>query len=449
MSAVWQLLKSHRDLRFALSAGLVSLTGDWVLRVGLVYRVYVLTGSTVGPALMLLASFAPQFLLGPIAGVFVDRWDRKRTMVVANLLLAGGLLPLLAVQGKGDAWIIFSVMFWEGIVQQFFAPAEQAFLPRLVPDESLAAANALNSQNQNLARLAGSALGGILAALGGIITITLADATSFVVSAAFIACIRTSPRTRSPAPGGQQTAARRQLAAVRTELADGLRLTWKHPTLRALLLFVLVTSAGEGIMSTLFAPFVRHVLHGSSQTYGAVAALQAVGGIAGGLLAASIAHRVPASRLFVLGAISFGFVDLAIFLYPLGYVAAWPAGVGMVIVGIPGALTIAGLFTLFQRNTDDAYRGRIFGALGAVEGASVLAGTVGAGFLGQIVGIIPVLAFQGASYLIAGVALLAGWRTAESRHSPDPKTAAGEEMEGPRSAKLAATQEISLPGPGE
>src|SRR5260370_6142546 len=74
----------------------------------------------------------------------------------------------------------------------------------------------------------------------------------------------------------------------------------------------------------------------------------------------------------------------------------------MVIVGIPGALTLAGAMTLFQRNTEDSHRGRAFGALGAVEAVAVLAGTVGAGFLGQSLGIIPVLAFQGASYVVAG-----------------------------------------------
>jgi MFS family permease len=195
----------------------------------------------------------------------------------------------------------------------------------------------------------------------------------------------------------------------------------------------------------LFAPFVRQVLHGSSQTYGAVAALQAVGGIAGGLLAASVAHRVPASRLFIFGAISFGLIDLAIFLYPLGYVAVWPAGVGMVIVGIPGAFTIAGLFTLFQQNTEDSYRGRIFGTLGAVEGVSVLVGTIGAGVLGEIVGIVPVLAFQGASYLVAGLALLVGWRTAGPRHSPDQEPAVQRDGKG-STAKTPEPQDAS-PGP--
>jgi len=130
-----------------------------------------------------------------------------------------------------------------------------------------------------------------------------------------------------------------------------------------------------------------------------------VGGILGGLLAASLGPRISAERMLSYGAVAFGLVDLAIFLYPLGYVAVWPAAVGMVIVGFPGALTIAGAMTLLQRNTDDALRGRVFGALGAVEGVAILAGTVCAGLLGQVAGIVPVLAVQGGGYVVAGVAM--------------------------------------------
>jgi MFS family permease len=402
--ATWRLMATHRDLRLLLSAGLVSLAGDWILVIGLVYRVYVLTGSTVASALTMASSFLPQMLLGAVAGVFADRWDRRRTMIAADLLLAAGLMPLLLVRGPAQVWLVFVVLLWEGVVAQFFSPAEQAMLPTLVPDDALLVANAAGSQVQNLSRLAGSALGGVVAAAGGVTAVALADAGSFVLSAALIALIRASGRAAcGPKAAGR---AGRRVAAMRGDLADGLGRAVRHRVVRALTIFVLVTATGEGIMSTLFAPFVRHVLHGSSQAYGVVAAVQAVGGILGGLLVASVARHVSPARLLSWGAVAFGAVDLAIFLYPLGYVAVWPAAVGMVVVGVPGALTLAGALTLFQRNTEDAYRGRVFGALNAVEGVAILAGTVVAGFLAQVVGIVPVLAFQGGGYVVAGLAMV-------------------------------------------
>jgi Na+/melibiose symporter-like transporter len=398
------MLAGRRDLRLVICAGVISLSGDWILTIGLTYRVYAVTGSTVDSALTVASSFAPQVLLGAVAGVFADRWDRRRTMIVADLLLAAGLLPLLLVHSAAQVWIVFAVMFAEGSVQQFFSPAEQAMVPRLVPDEELLAANALNGQVSNVSRLAGSALGGIIAAGGGIIAVTLVDAASFVASAAFLVCVRTSGRTAARESSGGPV--RTRLALVGSELRDGLRLTARNRVLRALVIFALVTSIGEGIMSTLFTPFVEHVLHGTSQEFGLVVAAQAVGGIAGGVVAASCGHRVQASRLLSYGAIVFGLVDLAIFLYPLGYAEVWPAAVGMIIVGIPGALCVAGLMTLFQRNSEDSYRGRMFGAISTLEGVTILAGTLGAGYLSQFVSIIAVLAIQGGGYVVGGLAML-------------------------------------------
>src|SRR3954471_15347309 len=87
-------LRSLRDLGLLLAAGLVSMTGDWVLSVGLVYTVYAVTGSTLASAGALMAAFVPQVVTGLFAGVFVDRWSRARTMVAGNLLLAAGVTPL-------------------------------------------------------------------------------------------------------------------------------------------------------------------------------------------------------------------------------------------------------------------------------------------------------------------------------------------------------------------
>ncbi len=105
MRAIRQAL-GQRGLRLLLAAGLISLTGDWIMRIGLAYYVYALTGSTLASATMLLASFVPQIVLSSVAGVFADRWDSKRTMIISNLLLAAGLLPLLAVHRADQAWVI-------------------------------------------------------------------------------------------------------------------------------------------------------------------------------------------------------------------------------------------------------------------------------------------------------------------------------------------------------
>jgi Na+/melibiose symporter-like transporter len=403
MGTIRQALR-HRDLRLLLSAGLVSMAGDWVLRIGLTYYVYVLTGSTLASALMLLTSFAPQIVLGSLAGVFVDRWDLRWTMVVTDVLLALGLLPLLAVHRAGQMWIVYLVSAGQGCIQQFFTPAEQSLLPRLVEDEHLVTANALGSQNNDVSRLVGSAIGGVVTAIGGVTLLALVDVASFLLSAGLIAAIRTGRREQRARRVGGELRAR--AAQMRTEWADGLRLASRHRVLRIIGLFVLVTCLGEGVMGTLFAPFVRACLHASSSMYGVISAAQAIGGIGGGLLAALLGHRYSAARVMGLSALAFGTIDLAMFLYPLAYVAAWPAIVLMILVGGPGALLTAAATTLLQRNTTPSHRGRVFGALGAIEGAAIVAGALAAGFLGKSLGIIPTLAAQGGGYVLAGLLVL-------------------------------------------
>src|SRR3954449_2462376 len=200
VGAPWRLLSRRRDLRLLLAAGLVSMTGDWILGIGLTYSVYAITGSTLASAVTLLASFIPQVVVGSVAGVFVDRWDRTRTMVVCNLLLAVGLAPLLLVDTVKAIWVVYVVLVWESVLEVFFAPAEQALLPRLVEDDELVTANAPNGQNQNVSRLIGSARGGIAAGVGGIPAVAALDVVTFLVAAGLVLRIRTPGRaTADPA----------------------------------------------------------------------------------------------------------------------------------------------------------------------------------------------------------------------------------------------------------
>jgi predicted MFS family arabinose efflux permease len=390
-------------VRSLLAAGLVSLTGDWVLRVGLAYYVYALTGSTVASAVTLLASFVPQIVLSSLAGVFVDRWNPKRTMVATNLLLAVGLVPLLLVSRASDVWVVYLVMAWEGIVQQFFAPAEQKTLPRAADPELLPTVNALFSQNRDASRLLGAALGGLLVAAGGLAPVVLVDAASFVIAAALIAGIRLP--TSAPKPRST-VSLRCRARELRDEWIDGLRLSGRERVLRTLLVFLAVVSVGEGTMGTLFAPFVRSVLHGTGAAFGLINAAQAVGGIGGGFLAALLGRRLHPVAALGYAAAAFGAIDLMLFLYPLAWPAVWPATMLIAGAGIAGAFMLTAAITLLQDHTTDRYRGRVFGALGAVEGLSIAIGTIGAGLLARVFGIVPVLSIQGAGYIVAGALVL-------------------------------------------
>lgn len=437
--APFTLLRRYRDLRLLLTADLVSLSGDWILGVGLAYAVYDLTGSTLASAATLLAAFLPQVVAGPIAGVFTDRWDRKRTMIVANLAMAAGLVPLLWVGTADEVWIVYAVLVAQSVVEVFFAPAEQALLPRLVEDPDLVTANAVNGQVGQLARLGGSALGGITAAVGGVPAVAVVDGLTFLVAAGFLVAVRTSGAVAHAPVEAAERALRRKAHALLTDLRRGIDAVRGTPAVRTIVVFTMITCTGEGIMGTLFAPFVRDVLHGSGQVYGVITGVQAVGGILGGLVAASIGHRWSPVLLFGAGAMLFGSVDLAIFLYPLVYDAVWPAIVGMILVGVPGAVTMAGYMTLFQRHTVDAERGRVYSLIGLGRALAVVVGTTTAGFLGATIGIVPILALQGVGYVVAGAMVLVALRS--SVHEPP---AASEEQ--PSTGTSGAPAQDAVPG---
>ena len=394
-------------VRLLLGAGLISLSGDWVLRVGLAYYVYALTGSTVASAGMLLASFIPQILLSSLAGVFVDRWDPKRTMVVTNLALAGGLLPLFLVTHPRGVWVVFVVMAWQGAVQQFFAPAEQKMLPLVAAPTQLPTVNALFGQNRDASRLLGAALGGVLVAAGGLVPVVIADLASFLIAAGLCLMLPVVAAGRRLSAGRGWITLGGRIRALREEWTEGLRLSTRESVLRALLIFLAIVSVGEGVMGTLFAPFVRSVLHGSGGDFGLINAAQAAGGIGGGLVAAALGRRLDPVGTLSLSAIMFGAIDLTLFLYPLAWPAVWPAAILIAGAGVAGTFMLTAAMTLMQAHTTDRYRGRVFGALGAVEGVAIVTGTVGAGVLAHVLGIVAVLSVQGAGYVAAGMLVLA------------------------------------------
>ncbi len=404
---VLALLRSHRDLRLLLAAGLVTMTGDWMLSVGLVYTVYAVTGSTLASAGALMAAFVPQVVTGLVAGVFVDRWSRARTMVVGNLLMAAGLLPLLVVNGADDVWIVYVVLAVNAVLDVFVVTADSAMLPLIVEGEARITANALNGQVGQVARLVGGAAGGVVAATGGLSAVVVADAASFLLAALLVQLIRTSTRpVREQAAADDGAGATGALRRAVREWGEGAATVRASRVLKVLLGFTLITAIGEGIMGTLFTPYVKDILEGNAAVLGTISSAQAVGGILGGFIAAAAGRRWSSRALFGWGAVVFGLIDLAIFLYPAVYVAAWPAVLGMVLVGFPAAVMIAARTTLLQDHSTDDQRGRIFALIFAVSALSLAVGAVCAGFLGESLGIIQVLAIQGGGYVAAGVMVL-------------------------------------------
>src|SRR3712207_4061851 len=154
------------------------MIGGWALWIVLPIYVYETTGSTLATSGVIAALVTPGVLLGSVAGVYVDRWNRKTTLVAGNLLLGAATLPLVLVAAESRLWLVYPIGFVRETIEQFTGSAENAFLPRLVAPDDLVAANSLNALNNNLARLIGPAVGGALYAASGLTGAVVADAAS-------------------------------------------------------------------------------------------------------------------------------------------------------------------------------------------------------------------------------------------------------------------------------
>jgi MFS family permease len=399
------MLRILRQRNFGLlwTGGLISMIGDWILFVGLPFEIYRLTGSTLATGGMVLAALLPRIVLGSVAGVYVDRWDRRRLMIVVNVLLAVFLLPLLAIGAIG-LWVAFLVLVIESSLEQLFQPAEMALLPNLLEggDEELVTANALSGVNRHLARLIGPAIGGAVVALGGLTAVAVLDAFTFLVAAGLIAAIRTtkSRAERHESLEHETISAWQRLLA---EWRDGLRVVGHDLVLRAVLVFLVITAVGEGLTLTLFVPWVKDALNSDSAGYGAVLSTQAIGGLFGALVIGRLGPRINPLRMLIVASLIFGLIDLVLFTYPVLYPHIGPALVMLVIVGVPGAAIGAGIATLEQIRAEDRQRGRVIGAIGALGAIGSLVGAVLAGFAGEVVPVVALLVVQGSGYLIGGL----------------------------------------------
>lgn len=387
-----------RQRNFALLwwGGLISITGNRVLTMAIPFYIYSQTGSTLTTATMMIAMILPSMLFGSIAGVFVDRWDRRQVMIVTNLLLAIVLLPLLALRVTAWIWLVYLVAFLEATIATFFYPAENALLPRIVGEDQLLPANTLNSLNNTLAGLIGWSLGGILFARWGIELVILFDSLSYLLAALLVFLVNAPPeQTRVHTEAEAEPFAWRNF---RQEWQDGLALIFQRRIIATLFVVSSISLLGGTMMDPLVAPFVHDILQSDAVEFGWILTVGAIGGILGGLLVGRLAGRVRTADLFSGTSIAVG-----VLLFIMYRSVSVPVVLGLTLLSsILSVGPRVALPTLLQENVADAYRGRVFGTLDMTSSILVLLGVAFAGIMGERIGIVPVLSIGASIMIVAG-----------------------------------------------
>ncbi len=404
------MLAVFRQRNFSLLwiGNFISMMGDWMLLVALPFYVFQRTGSALATGATFIVEVIPTLLLGSVAGVFVDRWSRKRTLVVTNVLSAVMLLLLLFVQTRGGLWLVYMVAFAESLIDCFASPAYSALVPLLVKEEQLPTANSANKLGVELTRLLGPAMGGVILGVLGLTSIVVVDSISFLF------CALTAVFIFLP-----EHIERRQKISDTTinvdtniwhEWIEGLRLVRGTRVVAAVFIVTSISMIGEGFGRVVFIPFVSEVLHQGPVVFGWVLTVQGVGGVVGSLLNERLSKRFSPGVLIGWSGIVTGSFNFITVLFPF-----LPVLLGNYLFsGGPVMFFFIGLYTLLQQRTDNAYRGRVFGTYNTMNTLLLLAGMVLSSTLTNGVGPLLMFGLAGTFYFLAGVVALPLLRNANT-----------------------------------
>ncbi len=339
-------LRSRNYKLFFTGQG-ISLIGTWMTRIATSWLVYRLTGSAALLGLVGFAGQIPAFVLGPLAGVWVDRWNRHRTIVFTQILsmLQSFALAGLALAHIITVWEIVVLALAQGAINAFDMPARQSFVIQMVDErEDLPNAIALNSSIVNASRLIGPAIAGIVVAAVGEGFCFLVDGISYIAVIVSLLMMRVTP---NPAPDSQRH--------VVHELIDGWRYVTESVPIRSILLNLSIVSLFGMPYSVLMPIFAARVLGGGAHTLGFLMGATGVGALAGALGLAARKSVIGLGNRIVL---TTGLFGLALVGFALSH-WLWLSMILLPVVGFGMMQQMAASNTILQTIVDDARRGRV------------------------------------------------------------------------------------------
>jgi len=378
------------------AAGLISDTGDWLLFIALPLVVFQLTGSALGTSIAFLLELIPAVVLAPLAARLIGRFDRRWIMVAVNVGQALALLPLLWVDEVADLPLAYAVIFVHASLSTLFEPAKNTLLPELVDTDRLVSANALIGLNQNLGRLVGGPLGGVLLAVGDLGLIVVVDAITYVISAVLIATLPAVGSATDGHPSHAESGGR----------PAGLLTAFRIPRLRGAFAVIFVSSVAQGMFLVLFVLFALGPLRGSDADVGILRGIQAIGAVIAGVVLGFLVRGSSPRALTALSLFAFGAISLATWNLPALTTDLWPYVILFAAVGAPGVIMIAGLMSVLQEQSEPSQRGAVFAAVGLVSALGQAAGILLGALSDGPIGLLLLLELQGGLYLLSGVIAL-------------------------------------------
>jgi MFS family permease len=378
----------------------ISLVGTWVRRTAMGWLVYQLTGSKALLGLVMGLATFPMFVLSPWAGSIADRVDKRRMLVITQIVatLSSGLIAALVLTDRIEIWSLAVLATVGGIAFAFEMPARQAFLIELVGRERLMNAIALNSGLVNLSRIFGPALAGIVMGTAGMGFCFSIDAASYLVVIGTLLTLslrKFTPRERN---GSEWQA-----------LLEGAREAHRNRRVRVLLLLLFLVGTFGWSFQTLMPAIAPDYLHLDATRYGALMSMFGLGAIVGALFVAG--NREGANRrrqvfggvwLMVAGIYSVAASGALLGARPAAF---WAVSGALMLAGLGAVMFMSTANTVVQTSVDDRIRGRIMGIWAVGFGGSLPLGAFVAGIVAEVLSPFLTITIFATVLLVASIAV--------------------------------------------
>jgi len=391
-----------KPIRRLWIAQMVSVFGDFLAVFAIIALVtFKLHGTATQVGLVLVAFMAPFAVVSPIAGVFVDRWNLKRTLIASDLIRGVLVLSLLLVT---DIYVMYAILFVMSVVSSFFVPAQSVAVRTLAPMNGLLAVNGLMSQAQQGSMILAPSVAGELVQVVGANSCFVFDSLSFFFSAALVMTLTIERPAAAPAaaPAGGG------LAAVRHSMAQGFRFIFTHPTLSFVIVSMTSGMFAMRCFGALLSVYVRDILNSTSAAFGVLNTVIGVGMIISTQFLTRIGRKVPPQNLVVYGLGGMGIAVLVTAVFgAMGSTAA-----GMLMMGGSAAAIFIPAQTLLQHETPQEMLGRVMSSLMSLVAGAQVAAMLVAAPVAQFAGI-RTLYFASAGMLLL-ISLIGYWKVPET-----------------------------------
>jgi MFS family permease len=371
----------HRNFRLFFGGQSISLVGTWMTRVATAWLVYRLTKSAVLLGTVSFAGQIPTFLLAPLAGVLVDRWNRRTVLVWTQALAMVQSLALawLTLTNRVTIAEVLALSICQGCINAFDMPGRQSFLLEMVESrDDLSNAIAINSSMVNVARLIGPSLAGMLIAVSSEGWCFLIDGVSYIAVVASLLMMR----LRAPTAEAMAAAARRAKESMLTQLQEGWDFVRGHSPIRTILLLFGVVSLMGWPFTVLMPIFAAQVLKGGAHTLGFLMGALGVGSLVSAfslVLRKSVRgllKMIPiAAASFGVGLVLFGFSNVL-----------WLSMVLLLLVGYGMMQGLTSSNTIIQTIVPEDKRGRVMSYYTVAFVGMAPFGSLMAGWLAHAIG---------------------------------------------------------------